>query len=280
MPNNCKNKTKYMFARLLAIPLLVIVAVLALLAWKVNYSLSGFIVVPFILGAILFVFSPQINWWWYSRRPNDLPPGLRAMMARLPGLYQQLSAEEQLRFRQRVGLFMMAQQYIPQGVEKVSPDVEAAVAVSAVTLTMCKKEFLFPKYENVVLYQHPFPSPQYPEHFHISEVQDEDGVLLFSIQHLMLGMLQPQQYLHIGLYEYAKVFMRSYPHGRYPQVEAAHWPVLESISGFSKAAVEEYLHVPDISLQALAIAYYFCFPEAFLREWPEVFGQFKTVFES
>lgn len=268
-----------MFARILAIPLLVMVAVLAFLSWKVNFSLSGFIVVPFILGAVLFVFSPQINWWWYVRHPPDLTPGLLAMIEKAPGLYQRLSAAGQLKFRQRVSLFMMAQQYLPQGMEKVSPDVEAAVAASAVTLTLGKKDFLFPKYENVVLYQHPFPSPQYPEHFHISEVYDEDGVLLFSIQHLMLGMLQPLQYLHIGLYEYAKVFMRSYPFARYPQVEETHWPILERISGFSRPAIEEYLNVPDISLPALATTFFFTVPDAFRHEWPEVFEQFSVVYQ-
>lgn len=268
-----------MFARILAIPLLVIVAVLAFLSWRVNFSLSGYIVIPFILGAILFVFSPQINWWWYVRHPPDLTPGLRAMIEKAPGLYQRLNAEEQLKFRQRMSLFMMAQQYMPQGVEKVSPDVEAAVAASAVTLTMGKKDFLFPKYENVVLYQHPFPSPQYPELFHISEVYDEDGVLLFSIQHLMLGLLQPVQYLHIGLYEYAKVYMRSYSFARYPQVEEAHWPVLERIGGFSRTAIETYLNVPDISLPALATVFYFTQPEAFRSEWPEVFEQFSVVYQ-
>lgn len=273
------NKKKCMFARLLAIPLLLTVAILALLTWKVDFSFSGYIIIPVLLGAALFVFSPQINWWWYVKHPPDLTPGLRTMIERAPGLYQRLNAADQLKFRQRVSLFMMAQQFLPQGVEKVSPDVEAAVAASAVTLTMGKKEFLFPKYENVVLYQHPFPSPQYPEHFHVSEVYDEDGVLLFSIQHLMLGMLQPIQYLHIGLYEYAKVFMRSYPFARYPQIEEAHWPMLERISGFSRPAVEEYLNVPDISLPALATVYYFTVPDAFSSEWPEVFEQFRTVYQ-
>jgi len=103
--------------------------------------------------------------------------------------------------------------------------------------------------------------------------------LLFSIQHLMLGLLQPDQYLHIGLYEYAKVYMRSYPFARYPQVEEAHWPVLERISGFSRTAIETYLNVPDISLPALATVFYFTQPEVFRSEWPEVFEQFSVVYQ-
>ncbi len=267
-----------MFARLLAIPFAVAALVILYLSWEVHRSYSIYLLPPVLITALIFVLGPQINWWWYRRRPPDLKPALRALLERAPGVYHRLSAEDQLKFRQRMSLFIMATDFMPQGMDKAPPDVEAVVAASAVTLSFGQEEFLFPKYEHVVLYAHPFPTPQYPEIFHTSEVFDEDGVLLFSIEHLFHGFLQPQQYFHSGLYEYAKVYMRSYPMARYPQVEAAHWPILERISGFSRESVEKWIGLPDISPLAVAITYYFCFPEKFQSEWPEVFGQMGVVF--
>ncbi|RMD96563.1 MAG: hypothetical protein D6816_18780, partial [Bacteroidetes bacterium] len=55
------------------------------LAWEDDSSWSYYLI-PCILGAaVIYVFSPQIDWWWYQHRPPDLPPGLRKMLeAKLP----------------------------------------------------------------------------------------------------------------------------------------------------------------------------------------------------
>lgn len=267
-----------MFSRLIAIPFILLTLFFLFLSWEVHRSYSIYVVPPVIIGALIFVLSPQINWWWYSRHPPDLKPVLRALLERAPGFYHSLSAEAKLKFRQRMSLFIMANEFMPQGMDAAPPDAEAVVAASAVTLTFGQEDFLFKKYERIVLYAHPFPTPQYPELFHSSEVYDEDGVLLFSMEHLFRGFLQPGQYFHIGLYEYAKVFMRTYPFARFPQVEEVHWPVLERISGFSRKAIEEWIGLPDLNPLAVAAAHYFVFPEAFKAEWPEAFEQFGVAF--
>ena len=268
-----------MFSRLISIPFILMALISLFLAWEVHRSYSIYIVPPVLILALIFVLSPQINWWWYSRRPPDLKPVLRALLERAPGFYHRLGPDDQLKFRQRMALFVMAHEFMPEGIEAVPPDAEAVVAASAITVTFGQEDFLFKKkYERIIFYVHPFPTPQYPELFHTSEVFDEDGVLLFSLEHLFRGFMQPQQYFHLGLYEYAKVFMRTWPSARFPQVEEAYWPVLERISGFSRKAIEEWVGLPDISPVAVAAAHFFIFPEAFKQEWPEAFEQFGTAF--
>jgi hypothetical protein len=269
----------HMFARILIVPFLLVAAVFLYLALRVDPQYARFIVWPMIAAIALYVFSPKINWWWYTRYPPDLNADLRRLMEKGPGFYHRLSEADQLRFRQRVSLFIMANDFKPQGIAAVPNDVEAIVAASAVTLLFGQKDALwFPKYEHVIIYPHPFPTPQYPERFHISEVYDEDGVLLFSLEHLFHGFLQPDQFFHIGLYEYAKVYMRSHSFTRLPQVDETHWPVLERISGFSRDAIEQYINLADIEPLAVAIAHFFVFPEAFEREWPDAFEKMKATF--
>lgn len=267
-----------MFARWLAVPFVLAAMFILYLALQGYYQYTSYLIVPLIMLAVIFVLAPQINWWWYKRRPPDLSPGLRALLEQAPGFYQSLNAEDKLRFRQRVALFVMSTDFMPQGMENAPDDVKTAVAASAVTLTFRKPEFLFPKYEHVVLYAHPFPSPQYPETFHTSEVYDDDGVLLFSMEHLMHGFMQPHLYFHSGLYEYAKVFMRVWPVERYPQLGEEHWPALERISGFSRERIEQWVGLRDLSLTAVAAVCYFVSPERFQEELPEFFQQFREMF--
>ncbi len=267
-----------MFARWLAVPFALAAMLILYLALQGYYQYTSYLIVPLIFLAVIFVLAPQINWWWYKHHPPDLPHGLRALLEQAPGFYRRLNAEDKLRFRQRVALFTMSTDFMPQGMENVPDDVKTVVAASAVTLTFRKQEFLLPRYEHVVLYAHPFPSPQYPETFHTSEVYDEDGVLLFSIEHLMHGFMQPDLYFHSGLYEYAKVFMRVWPEECQLQVRGEHWPALERISGFSRERIEQWIGLQDLSLTAVAVVCYFVAPERFKEELPELFKYFSKMF--
>lgn len=267
-----------MFARYLSMPF-VLAALLALyLTWEVHRSYSFYIFPPIIILAIIFVLSPQINWWWYSRHPQDLNPNLRAILEKAPGYYHRLSDAEKLRFRQKVGLFRMGSEFMPQAMERSPADAELAVATAAVTLLHSKKDLVFPKHEHIILYNHPFPSPQFPEIFHASEVFDEDGVVMFSVPHLFKGFLEPELYFPLGLYEYARVYMRTYQEEKFPLVNEEDWPMLERISGFSKDGIKTWINTPDISLVGIAAALFFTHPEKFKEFWPEIFDAFAAIF--
>ena len=267
-----------MFARYLAMPF-VFAAILSLyLTWEVHRSYSFYMIPSVVMLAIVFVLSPQLNWWWYSRHPQDLSPGLRALLEKAPGFYQRLDEDEKLRFRQRIGLFRMGNEFMPQGMTSIPTDAELVVATSAVTLLFHKPELVFSRHEHVILYNHHFPSPQFPEIFHFSEVFDEDGVVMFSIPHLFKGFFEPGQYFPLGLYEYARIYMRTYPQEKFPELNDSDWPVLERISGFSREGVESWINTPDISLSGIGIALYFSFPEQFEQEMPEVHSALTQIF--
>jgi len=267
-----------MFARLLAMPFMLAVLTALYLTWEVHRSYSFYIFPPVIILAIIFVISPQLNWWWYTRHPQDLSPALRAILEKAPGIYHRMSEKEKLHFRQRVGLFRMGSEFMPQAMESSPADAELAVAAAAVTLLHTKKELVFRTHEHVILYNHLFPSPQFPEIFHASEVFDEDGVVMFSVPHLIKGFLEPGLYFPLGLYEYARVYMRTFPGEKFPMVTEEDWPKLESISGFFRAGIEEWVNTPDLSLPAVAVSLFFTNPGKFEEVWPEAFERLTSVF--
>ena len=265
-------------ARILSIPFAVIALAFLYLTWEVDPGYSIYIVPFVILMALIYVLSPQINWWWYQRHPPELKPKIRLLITRHLPYYQKLVESEQERFRKRVALYMEANDFMPQGMETVPEDLQAIAAACAVQLTFGQKDFLLPRFEHVIFYPHPFPSPQYPKNFHSSEIYEEDGVILFSAEQLLPGFLQPYQYYNIGLHEYAKAFVRSYPEVEFPKIEAAAWPALERVSGFSQAAIQKWINLDPIPIQPVSIAHFFTFPRQFQEVLPELYKQYARIF--
>lgn len=165
--------------RILAIPFVLLLALMFYLSLTVDERFSILIIFASVMLVILFVFSPQIDWWWYSRRPPELDASFRQLLRQRYPFYMGLSPEDKLKFRQRVALFRLAKDFMPQGMEEVPEDVQWFAALSGVHLTFGWEEYLLPQYEKIIVYPHPFPSPQYPDRFHASEVFPEDGVVIF-----------------------------------------------------------------------------------------------------
>ncbi len=265
-------------ARTLSIPFLIGALVFLYLTWEVDTGYSIYIVPFVIIMALIYVLSPQINWWWYQRRPPELRPKIRLLIERHLPYYQQLVESEKGRFRKRAALYMEANDFMPRGMESVPEDLRAIAAACAVQITFGRKDFLLPRFEHIIFYPHPFPSPQYPENFHSSEIYEEDGVIIFSAEQLLPGFLQPFQYYNIGLHEYARAFMRSYPEIDFPKLPEDIWQKLQQASGFSQAAIERWINLKPIPVQPVSIALFFTFPRQFHAVLPELYEQYARIF--
>jgi hypothetical protein len=258
-------------SRILALFLGLIAAAMLFLGFRGEQQFAPYAVPPGVLLAIVLTFGDQINWWWYSRFPPDIDEGGRRFLERFYRPYLRLGDEARKIFRQKVALFQMSLDFREQGMEQRLPeDFRLIVAVSAVILTYREHDYLLPKFPVIVVYRGPFPSPQYPELFHASELYEEDGVLLFSAQHLMKGFTEPQKYYDVALHEWARAFILSYPGRRWPDPGEETWGLLERVSGFSKAALQSYVNRPDLELLPAAVVHYIHFPEKFGEYLPEL----------
>jgi hypothetical protein len=266
-------------ARILSLPFVVIALLFLYLAWELDSNFALYIIPAVLALAVIYVFSPQINWYWYKRRPPELAPPLRDMLQKSMPFYQQLSPQQKERFRQRVALYGHAREFMPQGFDSVPEDVKAVVATCAVWVTFNEEDFLLDPFERIVLYAHPFPSPQYPEHFHASEIFEEDGVALFAIDRLMAGFLQPHRYYHIGLHEYCKIFQYVHADRDWPDLSAEIWDKLEEISGFSHEAIVDWMRLPApaISARAVSLCHFLVFPARFQAALPELHARYAQL---
>ncbi len=268
-------------SRILAVAFGLFAAVMLLLAFRGADRFAIYAIPPVVLLALVFTFGYQINWWWYYRFPPDIDEEGRRFLERFYRPYLCLGDEVRKSFRQKVALFQMALEFREQGMEQRLPeDFKLIVAVSAVILTYRENNFLLPKFPVIVVYRGPFPSPQYPELFHASELFEEDGVLLFSAQHLMKGFTEPEKYYDIALHEWARAFMLSYPERPWPDLGEETWDLLERVSGFGKAGLQAYVNRPDLELLPVAIVHYVHYPAKFGEYLPELKTSIARCLES
>jgi hypothetical protein len=263
-------------ARLLALPVILLFGLGIYLAVSWSAAWSTALIPVAMLGSVIYVFSPQINWWWWQRYPPDLPQGLGDLLQQRFAYYQRLTPAEKREFRRRTFLFMQAHDFMAQVFKKVPEDVKMMLAAPAVALTFAREEFRFPAYEHVVVYPHPFPSPQFPEHLHIAEYYEPDGVLIFSAEHVGRGFVEPRQFLNPAWYTFSQLYLlESADQLEWPDI---HWEDLETISRFTRPGTEQWFGLPELDIRALAATYFFLFPERFQVYQPDLYLQFCRIF--
>jgi hypothetical protein len=250
--------------------------------YYVNEKFAFLIAASVILMAATFVMAPQIDWWWYKKHPQDIDLDVMQSFEKHLDFYKNLDEKDRLRFRQRVGLYLMSVEFMvpSKDEEKQIPEhYKYWVSAFAVMTTWGKEIFTFEKYEKIVGYMQPFPSPLYTQYFHSCETFDDenDGVLLFAFEPMMNAVLNPLACFNPILYEYCKLFTTTY-WSKKSDFDESHWSVLEKISSFSEAKIKETIGLPNVDVRAVAMSFYLTFPQQFNRFLPEEAETMKEIF--
>lgn len=274
------RKSSDMFANLVAAPFIFASIILLYMAWEVDSDYAIWIVPAVLSSAVVYIFGPQINWWWYSKNPPKLSPGLLALLERFSVSYKRLDEAGKLKFRSRVALFTMGTDWEQMAWpdEVLPPDVQTVIAAQAVTVSFHKERFLFDQFEKIIVFPAPFSTPEYPFD-HASELFAEDGCLLFSARQVMMAFMQPGSWYNVALHEYARVYARAYPKEHWPVLpEETIWEKLEEVSGMQRSHVESVIGLAGTEPLPVAIHHYFTFPESFKKVMPEAFEALESVF--
>ncbi len=270
-----------MFANLIAAPFVFGAILMLYLAWEVDEKYAPWII-PFVLiAAVVYIFAPQINWWRYRRRPPVLEPALTALLEKFHPFYQRLDEAGRKKFRDRVTLYRMAADWMPMGWpdETLPSDVQLALSAQAVTVGFNQTKFWFPKFEKIIVYPYPFPSPEYP-FAHASELYEADGCLLFSAEQVMMGFTEPGKLYNVGLHEYARAFQLTFPEKPYPVFEGeAVWAKLETVAGgLTRNLIEASVGLAGVDALPVAVHHYFIYPQRFREVFPKEAEVFNDIF--
>jgi hypothetical protein len=269
-----------MFTNRIIAPFAVLGAVFLVLAWTYDEKYAYYFVPCLVAAALLYITSPQINWWWYTRNPPELSAELRDFLNRNHGYYQRLNETEKRRFRGRIALFNMGTDWEPLAFpeDSLPPDVQVAISAQAVMLTFHRETFLFDAFEKVIIFPRPFPTPEHP-YDHASELHQADGCLLFSAEQVMLGFVKSHQWYNVALHEYARAFVLLYPSEPWPVLqEESVWDALQQVSGMARDYVESVIGIQGVDPLPVAVNHFFVFPERFAQVLPELNSAFSSIF--
>lgn len=254
-----------MFGKLMTIPFLLLAAIGLYLSWEYVDGWTWLIVVGITGAAAVYILNPQINWWYYNRKPPEVDEPVRMMLERHDPFYQALSPVARLRFRQRMALFLMGNDFMPQGWEAIPHDVEAVVAAAATKVLWGRKEPIFRNAQRVVIYPVAFPSPAHPEEWHHSEWFAEDGVLLFAGETLMRGMVRPGQSLDLGVYEYLRVLHEAPGAADWPEMPPDLWEAIRQAMGWEPDRIRAMIGLQDVDPRAVWCSLWFSHPHRLER---------------
>ena len=268
-----------MFARALYIFLGIFsVALLAFFYYYEAEEYAIYALIPVILGAICFILAPQINWWYYEKNPPKADEDLRKILGARSEFYRRLSEDDKQEFERRTMLFIMAKQFTPKVHDEVPEDMKAIIAASAVQLTFRQKtDWLFDEYETFIIYPHPFPTPQH-EAWHVAETYAEDGVMLFSAEHLLHGFFEPLKYYQIALHEFAGAFIDKNPEVSKVDFGQNPWQNFQRISNFSEEKIKAYIGLENVRPEAVGVTLFFTHRAYFAQHLPEAFKMLQKVF--
>ena len=265
-------------SKLISIPFFLLTLVFLYLTWQYGESYSYFLIFLVIALAVIYALGPQIDWWWYKRNPPEIDRPMRNLLIKYLPFYNELSVTDKQKFRNRMALYIEAVDFIPKGGEKIPPDVQGVIAANITRMTFDQEDFLLSKFERIVIYRRPFPSPQFPKKFHASEIFEKDGVLLFSAEQVMWTFLQPEQYYNLVLHEYIKVYQLSYPNKIYPISSEVSWELLTKISGFNQEHVVNLIGLPDIDPVLVSGTIYFTHPKKYVKFAADLYKKWHTIF--
>lgn len=269
-------------SRIVALPFFVLALVIGYYAFKnpmENYLIWG--LVPAAALILIYLFSPQIDYWWLGRNPVELDPQISSLLNQTNPDYVAMSGEDKNEFNKRLTLFTTGKEFIAKGMETenmaVPFDIQNMIAQIPVTMTMGRNDFTLKQFDRVVLYKHPFGTPVH-RFLHTMETHVEDGVVILSLEHVQAAMMNPGHHYDVGYHAFAEAFIGAYPKENYPTLPNNIWESIEKISTQNKQQILGTLGFKNIDPMPVLITLYFKQKEKFQQVLPDLASSLKGVF--
>jgi len=228
---------------------------------------------------LLYVFQYQINEKLWKRNPPPLDLKLKGWMNHHSTFVKRLSPEEREEFEKRVSLFVKLKSYTLKAEKdyELEEDSKCLIAHEFQRLTFRREDFLYSDYDQVVVYNHPFPTP-YIEQLHAAEIYTEDGVIILSREQLINGFFDPTQ-VNIAILLAVMTFVESNPRLDYPRVIDMSIDDLLEAHALEIEPFKAILGIDHIKTLDLLIYCYVEYPSQ-LQKWDDVsYQQLESIFQ-
>lgn len=271
----------YSLSRILAFPFVVILAGLAYLEFVEYKDIGWWLLPPLMAIVVLIILNGNIDYWYLKKNPIPLDDQIKKLLRLNNPFYNKLNSQDQQKFEDRVSLYVGAREWknVGAGAElrEIPDDVKAMIAAQSIQLTFYDQDFLLGDFDRIYTYKHPFPSPQF-KFLHTVETNEEDGMIIYSMEHALPGISSPDRFYNVVMHGYAEAYIKQNPHKEYPQVDDSMWPQIEIISGFSKEQILATLGFQEIELLPLLLNFHFTYPDKMANTLRDVSVAFEKLF--
>ncbi len=272
----------YKLSVILAVPLVLCLLVLAYFVYlDTNSAALGYTLVPLTALILIYLFSPQIDYWWISRNPVDLDEKVIALLNKINPKYNAMSDQEKATFNNQLFLYTEGRDFSGKGMEKdnsnVPHDIKMMIAQIPTTMTFHRTKNDFKDWERIILYKHPFPSPRY-KFLHTMETFAEDGVVILSLEHVEKAILNPKDHYNVAWHAYAEAFIKANPAEEYPDLPSDIWNSIEKISSQDQRTIIGTLGFNEVDAMAVVINLYFNNEEQCRAVLPDISRRLDTIF--
>ena len=185
--------------------------------------------------------------------------------------------DDKEKFEKRLALYLYGRAFNLMMKEKgkIPEDFKGIIAAHAIRMSMGLDDFLLKGFERIICYNHPFPTPQ-NKFLHTTETHTEDGVILLSIEQLMMSVGKPKLFYNIAYHAYAEALIHLYPNLVNISDMDEGWK-LESILGYGLDKVRNITGYEELDLNTVALASFFIRNDNFEDVWPSQFEHYRNL---
>ncbi len=240
-----------------------------------EYDWLLFVSLPLLVLA--YIFKSQIESYYYNSTEQQVDSKLgNILKLQLPGF---ANLDEATFYSYYNAIFRLDKsiEFIGKEVDNTPADIRFLTAACAFYFGDIAAHWR-QEYGRIVLYQHPFLSPKFNEQVHITESEDEDGTIIFSVPHLVHGLSNGKQYLNIALYEYAHIYCKLNQLQIPESFEMVnYWRRFEQLGLLKEEKFYRYFGMRTFSPLALLATYYVYYPEKISNSFPEFHQLFNAI---
>ncbi|MBK6544644.1 MAG: hypothetical protein IPG12_05150 [Saprospiraceae bacterium] len=232
-----------------------------------------------ILALASFVFGSLINQKWYQRNPPKLSDYELNWVKRFVPFYKNLPKIGQDHFCNQLAIQLTEKQFTSMSEKEMPEELKIMALAPAIRLNLSFKDPAVKHYGRIVFYHHAFPSPE-QQYLHLSETQDEDGVIILASDALEAAYVKPDAFFNIALYEWACIFIKIHKMPATFKLDAdLIWSIICKILVTEEKKLQNYMGQMNLNIVAILVYCYIMYPEKLQKESADIFNFYKTIID-
>lgn len=270
----------HFLSRALAFPFILLLVYFFSYAQFQSDSAGSYFLIPSVTCLILlYVFHEQIDHWWWTHQPPGLDRRLKDWLASFSPFYSALSNADKVKFDSRLSIFLHTKDFTLKEKKDfhLEEDTKALIAYHFIHVSWIRDQFLFKDYKHFVVYNHSFGTPDYP-FLHSFEYHEQDGVVIYARDMLLLGIDPNNQYFDIGLYGAIIIFINTFPRLDYPATTDMTIKLICDTLKLSEEGIYTALGYKEVSKVALLCYAYFNHLPAMNTGFPTETKKIEAIF--